>query len=81
MRVCVNGERGAVCDSGWNYDSARVACVSAGYSQYGKNSCMSGWSEKVSFFQCNIHVFNPVIKCSNQSNCEFMALLLISFIL
>lgn len=37
VRVCVNGERGAVCDSGWNYESARIACISAGYSEYGEN--------------------------------------------
>ena len=58
VRVCVNGERGAVCDSGWNYDSARVACVSAGYSQHGKkNSSINDWSEKLSFFSNVIIMF------------------------
>ena len=43
-----------------------------------KNSSINDWSE------CNNHVFNPLIKCSNQtclSNCEFMALLLKQLIL
>ena len=35
LRVCVNGNRGAVCDSGWSYASAKIACTEAGYSPYG----------------------------------------------
>ena len=35
IRLCVNRERGVVCDQGWDYADASVACRQAGYSQYG----------------------------------------------
>lgn len=35
VRVCVNGRRGTICDSSWNFAEASVACKQAGYSPYG----------------------------------------------
>ena len=36
VRVCVNGNKAAVCDYGWGFTDAIVTCVSGGYSPYGK---------------------------------------------
>ena len=35
IRVCVDGNKGTVCDYGWGFADAVVACRAAGYSPYG----------------------------------------------
>ena len=35
VRVCVDGNKGTICDNGWGFADADVACRAAGYSPYG----------------------------------------------
>ena len=35
IRVCVDGNKGTVCDYGWGFADAAVACRAGGYSPYG----------------------------------------------
>ena len=36
IRICLNDTQGTICDEGWSYESASVACKSLGYSQFGR---------------------------------------------
>ena len=35
VSICVNGVRSLICDSNWDFISARIVCESLGYSPYG----------------------------------------------
>lgn len=35
VALCINGTPSAVCDFGWSYEEASVACRAGGYSSYG----------------------------------------------
>lgn len=41
VEVCVGGVWGSVCDLGWDWDDARVACAQLGYS--GGEAILGGW--------------------------------------
>ncbi len=36
VEICVSGEWGSVCDEGWSFTDARVACRQLGYSDTGQ---------------------------------------------